>query len=120
MNGIKYVRPGGGYVPHPDLHHYWFVDVNGVNTHPMYTVQQGSCPQPVPVFRPHSGMLWDLIAQDDIFWNFEKFLIDHNGVPQWRFAPSAWGAHGEFVEPFMQQMLENREKSIAQTGKANA
>jgi len=106
LNGIRYVRPGEDFMPHQDLHIYWKLDVNGINTHPMYTFLKGSCPQAVPQFRPKDWLSYDIIAQSDVFWNFEKFLIDKNGIPRWRFAPSAWGSNGDFVEPYLQMLLK--------------
>jgi len=77
----------------------------------MYTFLKGSCAQPNPAFREKKYLFWDDIAQTDVNWNFEKFLIDQDGIPRWRFADSAWGDHGEFVEPFLQQLLTERNSS---------
>jgi glutathione peroxidase len=49
------------------------IDVNGKNAHPLYKYLT----KEVPGF-----------ITDDIKWNFGKFLIDKNGVPVERFAPT--------------------------------
>ena len=50
------------------------IDVNGKNGHPLYTYLKDEL----------SGLLTDAIK-----WNFSKFLIDANGKPTKRFAPTA-------------------------------
>lgn len=35
LNGIKYVRPGGGFVPNFQM--FKKIDVNGKDEHPLYT-----------------------------------------------------------------------------------
>ena len=49
------------------------IEVNGKNTHPLYVFLKDKLP----------GFLGKSIK-----WNFTKFLIDKNGVPFKRFAPS--------------------------------
>lgn len=49
--------------------------------------------------------MYNPIRASDIIWNFEKFLIDRNGVPRFRFHPTAW-SHGDVViEMFIEQLL---------------
>jgi glutathione peroxidase len=48
------------------------LEVNGDNTHPLYLFLKNALP---------------LEGKNDIRWNFEKFLIDVNGVPVKRYAP---------------------------------
>jgi glutathione peroxidase len=50
------------------------VDVNGANTHPIFEYLKNSLP--------------GLLGMKDIKWNFAKFLIDKNGKPVKRFAPT--------------------------------
>ena len=65
------------------------IDVNGDNTHPLYkylkTVLEGT-------------------MGNDIKWNFTKFLLDRNGKPVKRFAPT--------VKP--EEITEDIEKLLSQ------
>ena len=49
------------------------IDVNGANTHPIFKYLKSELP----------GFIFKRIK-----WNFTKFLVDSNGVPVKRFAPS--------------------------------
>lgn len=49
------------------------IEVNGANTHPIFKYLKSELP----------GFIFKRIK-----WNFTKFLIDQNGVPVKRFAPS--------------------------------
>lgn len=49
------------------------VDVNGVNTHPLWQFLKNS----------KNGLMGDFIK-----WNFSKFLVDRNGIPVERFGPT--------------------------------
>jgi len=119
MNGLVYVRPGNGWLPHPDLHIYSKIEVNGQDGHPMYNFLKSACPQAVPVFEARENLFYDPVAQNDVYWNYEKFLIDRNGVPRWRFAPSTWGANGEFVEPYLQALLNNSNQVKDRSKRSN-
>uniref|UniRef100_A0A914P915 Glutathione peroxidase n=1 Tax=Panagrolaimus davidi TaxID=227884 RepID=A0A914P915_9BILA len=77
LNGIKYVRPGKGFQPHKNLHIYEKVEVNGENHHPLFEYLKGSCPQTVPEIGKKEDFMYNLIRQNDITWNFEKFLVDN-------------------------------------------
>ncbi|CAB1343956.1 unnamed protein product [Coregonus sp. 'balchen'] len=63
LNLLKYVRPGGGFVP--------------------------KFPESLPYVNPVIGDIkkfyWSPIKVNDIRWNFEKFLIDSKGVPFRRY-----------------------------------
>ena len=50
------------------------VEVNGPSTHPIFEYLKESLP--------------GLLGSEDIKWNFTKFLIDKNGTPMKRFAPT--------------------------------
>ena len=47
---------------------------------------------------------WSPVRNDDITWNFEKFLVNHNGQPYRRYSP--------VVEP--KEITEDIEKLIKQ------
>uniref|UniRef100_A0A915JBF8 glutathione peroxidase n=1 Tax=Romanomermis culicivorax TaxID=13658 RepID=A0A915JBF8_ROMCU len=52
LNGLRYVRPGNNFTPHPNLHIYGKLDVNGENAHPMYKYLRESCPPTTKVIAP--------------------------------------------------------------------
>uniref|UniRef100_A0A1I7TZX3 Glutathione peroxidase n=1 Tax=Caenorhabditis tropicalis TaxID=1561998 RepID=A0A1I7TZX3_9PELO len=104
MNGIMYVRPGNGWKPHQNLHIYGKLETNGENQHPVYEFVKESCPQTVDKIGKTDELMYNPIRASDITWNFEKFLIDRNGQPRFRFHPTAW-SHGDVVTPFIEQLL---------------
>eukprot|EP00300_Choanocystis_sp_HF-7_P035171 c48583_g1_i1.p1 GENE.c48583_g1_i1~~c48583_g1_i1.p1 ORF type:complete len:190 (+),score=56.28 c48583_g1_i1:23-571(+) len=70
---------------------YGKIDVNGANTHPLYaylkqTLGGVPCPVEHELYQFLLGEKVDL-ANDEIKWNFEKFLIV-NGRPIKRFEPT--------------------------------
>lgn len=86
LNGLKYVRPGNSYVPNFDM--FQKSEVNGKNEILLYTWLKKLCPRPDSVVSDSNSVLWQPIKTTDVYWNFEKFLLDHNGKPVSRFAPS--------------------------------
>lgn len=84
MNGITYVRPGGGFQPNFPLTEK--LDVNGENEHPLYTYLKSACPPAWSYFKDISRYSYSPIKSSDVRWNFEKFLIDTNGVPLMRYS----------------------------------
>lgn len=54
------------------------VDVNGDNAHPVYKFLKSM----------KSTTLLGVPVMSDIAWNFEKFLIDRNGVVMQRYKPT--------------------------------
>jgi glutathione peroxidase len=50
------------------------IEVNGDNTHPIFVYLKSSLP--------------GLLGSQDLKWNFTKFLIDKNGIPFKRYAPT--------------------------------
>lgn len=92
LNGLRYVRPGAGFQPHPNMHLLHKTVVNGDQGHELYDYLKTSCPQPSTAqFNPRESF-WQPIQVNDITWNFEKFIISPSGVPLYRFRPK--------VEPF--------------------
>jgi len=87
LNCLKYVRPGNNYVPEFYLSEK--IDVNGADVHPLFAFLKGVCPQPgatIPRFPITPS--WSPVTPNDITWNFEKFLIDKNGIPYKRYEPT--------------------------------
>jgi len=82
MNGLKYVRPGGGFVPNFPLTEK--LDVNGANQHPMYTYLKDVCPSVSHAFR--KPITYDPTYTEDVKWNYEKFLVGPDGRPIYRYS----------------------------------
>jgi glutathione peroxidase len=87
INGIKYVRPGNGFVPEFVMTKK--IDVNGVKQHPLYSYLKRSCPSTKDEFSKREKLFYDNLHARDIRWNWEKFLIDpHSGKPVKRYDAS--------------------------------
>lgn len=54
------------------------------------------------------------MKNSDIRWNFEKFLVDHNGKPYKRYDPNASVKH---MENDINYLLELRENSLREREK---
>uniref|UniRef100_A0AAX7TNR1 Glutathione peroxidase n=1 Tax=Astatotilapia calliptera TaxID=8154 RepID=A0AAX7TNR1_ASTCA len=82
LPGLKYVRPGNGFVPNFLL--FEKGDVNGKNELFIFLcATQSSCPAVGEDFGPMYGRLfWEPLKISDIKWNFEKFLVGMDGKPQ--------------------------------------
>uniref|UniRef100_A0A8C2E4S9 Glutathione peroxidase n=1 Tax=Cyprinus carpio TaxID=7962 RepID=A0A8C2E4S9_CYPCA len=77
LSGLKYVRPGNGFVPNFQL--FEKVEVNGVNEHALFTfLKVGHC---------LIKLFWEPLKINDIKWNFEKFLVGPDGRPVMRWFP---------------------------------
>ncbi|KAK5850987.1 hypothetical protein PBY51_001815 [Eleginops maclovinus] len=98
LNVLKYVRPGGGFVPKFPV--FSKVEVNGINEEPLFTYLKESLPYVNPVIGDGKKFYWSPIKVNDIRWNFEKFLITADGLPFKRY---------ELHCP-----IENVEKDIAE------
>lgn len=83
MDGLKHVRPGGGFVPSFPMTEK--VDVNGERQHPLYVYLKYFCPPIDDIFRDF--LYYHPMAIDDVHWNFEKFLVGRNGRVAARYHP---------------------------------
>ncbi|KAF6364498.1 glutathione peroxidase 5 [Rhinolophus ferrumequinum] len=83
LPGLKYVRPGGGYVPNFQL--FEKGDVNGEKEQKVFTFLKHSCPHPSELLGSFKRISWEPIKVHDIRWNFEKFLVGPDGVPVMRW-----------------------------------
>ncbi|KAH3699938.1 hypothetical protein DPMN_074899 [Dreissena polymorpha] len=82
MNGLKHVRPGGGFVPNFPL--TLTTKVNGQDEHPMYKYLKSLCKS---VYKKlYHPILYDPVYTEDVKWNYEKFLIGPDGIPIYRYA----------------------------------
>ncbi len=109
LNGIRYVRPGNNFQPQMKL--FRKIDVNGDNEHPLFSYLkvnsvkllfciainvtncvknlQSCCPPTRDYFQEATKLYYTKIRVNDIRWNFEKFLVNRQGVPVMRYDASA-------------------------------
>lgn len=80
---LKYVRPGGGFVPNFQL--FEKGDVNGDKEQKFYTFLKNSCPPTSELLGTPSRLFWEPMKIHDIRWNFEKFLVGPDGIPIMRW-----------------------------------
>uniref|UniRef100_A0A8C0H2U0 glutathione peroxidase n=1 Tax=Chelonoidis abingdonii TaxID=106734 RepID=A0A8C0H2U0_CHEAB len=85
LPALKYVRPGGGFVPNFQL--FQKGDVNGEEEQKFYTFLKNSCPPVVESFGDPKKLFWEPLKIHDIKWNFEKFLVGPTGRPVMRWGP---------------------------------
>jgi len=83
---LKHVRPGDDFVPNFEM--FAKSDVNGKNENPIYTFLKSRCPSVRKEFQAPYKLYYDPYHQDDIRWNFEKFLINKSGHPVRRYDES--------------------------------
>lgn len=85
LNGVKYVRPGGGFVPNFQM--FAKIDVNGPNEAPIYTYLKNNCPATTNTFTP-LFLMYTPIKSSDVMWNWETFLVNKEGKVIARAPPS--------------------------------
>ncbi|XP_077978855.1 glutathione peroxidase 3-like [Glandiceps talaboti] len=80
LNGIKYVRPGGGYVPNFPI--FEKGDVNGAKAQEIWKYLKETCKSPEEKLGSASRLHWDPFHNDDIRWTFlDRFIINTEGFP---------------------------------------
>lgn len=84
LNGVRYVRPGGGFEPRMTI--FQKTQVNGDSEDPIYTFLKSGCEYTDTDFS--SGLYYEPLRVGDLHWNFEKFLINREGKPVYRYHPS--------------------------------
>jgi len=83
-------------------------DVNGKNENPIYTFLKNRCPSVRKEFQAPYKLYYDPYHQDDIRWNFEKFLLDHNGQPVRRYDESLDPSE---IIPDIEALMDNIPRS---------
>jgi len=63
-------------------------DVNGKDQNPIYEFLKSRCPSVRAEFQASYKLYYEPYHQDDIRWNFEKFLVNHQGQPVRRYDES--------------------------------
>mmetsp|Transcript_11791 Transcript_11791/g.17564 ORF Transcript_11791/g.17564 Transcript_11791/m.17564 type:complete len:147 (+) Transcript_11791:369-809(+) len=86
---LKHIRPGNGYEPNFPI--FNSVDINGANAHPLFTYMKSVLPIPEGetgemLMADPKFIIWSPINRNDVSWNFEKFLVDQNGIPVKRYS----------------------------------
>jgi len=87
LNCLKYVRPGGGYVPNFTLFQKTHVNGDPSQIHPVYQYLRAACPPSSDMIDHLPYISWSPVNIYDLSWNFAKFLIDKNGRPYRRYNP---------------------------------
>jgi len=91
---LRNVRPGGGYEPRFPLSTR--VEVNGADAHPLFKWLRAALPMPHDDAGGHGSehimdnirlIIWSPVTRSDVTWNFEKFLVNQDGVPVRRYSP---------------------------------
>lgn len=97
LNTLKYVRPGDGYEPKFQI--MTKSEINGDKQEALWTFLKESIPYPyddrggtgsdfIYQLQPNDKPIqWSPVRRNDVSWNFEKFLIDQNGIPVKRYSP---------------------------------
>uniref|UniRef100_A0A8C5NUC4 Glutathione peroxidase n=1 Tax=Jaculus jaculus TaxID=51337 RepID=A0A8C5NUC4_JACJA len=106
LSGLKYVRPGGGFVPNFQL--FEKGDVNGDKEQKVFTFLKNACPPTSELVGSPKQLFWEPIKTHDIRWNFEKFLVGPDGVPVMRWF------HQTPVSTVKADILEYLQQSRAQ------
>jgi len=83
---LKHVRPGDNFEPNFEM--FAKSDVNGKLENPIYSFLKGRCPSVRAEFQASYKLYYEPFHQDDIRWNFEKFLVNHLGQPIRRYDES--------------------------------
>ncbi|XP_037699837.1 epididymal secretory glutathione peroxidase [Choloepus didactylus] len=83
LPGLKYVRPGNGFVPGFQL--FEKGDVNGEKEQKVFTFLKHFCPHPSEILGSYRYISWEPLKVHDIRWNFEKFLVGPDGLPVMRW-----------------------------------
>jgi len=104
---LKHVRPGDDFVPNFEM--FAKSDVNGKNENPIYTFLKSRCPSVRKEFQAPYKLYYDPYHQDDIRWNFEKFLIDHRGQPVRRYDESLDPSE---IVPDIDVLLDNIDNGV--------
>uniref|UniRef100_T1INU7 Glutathione peroxidase n=1 Tax=Strigamia maritima TaxID=126957 RepID=T1INU7_STRMM len=104
-NGIKHVRPGNGFEPAFQL--FVKIDVNGEHEHPLYTFLKVSfCPPVDSIFAEKERLFYKPLRDNDVRWNFEKFLISKTGKVLVRYAARVPISE---IEPDVLRVLDDQD-----------
>lgn len=114
-NCLRHARPGNGFEAKFSMMKK--ADVNGFEAQPIFKYLRAALPYPedrtpeLDIEQPYGAMkdsqttrcLWTPKSPNDVMWNFEKFILDKNGVPRHRFSPKF---ATEKLAPFIEALLK--------------
>jgi len=87
---LRHIRPGNNFRPLMDI--FQKINVNGRNEDPLFTFLKETLPIPHDnqdhLMDNPSSIIWRPVKRSDISWNFEKFLVDPDGLPVKRYSKS--------------------------------
>ena len=113
LDSLMYVRPGKGFKPAFPLLEP--CKVNGDKASELFKwlrISQPYCHDRTPELdmnEPYGYMSgtglpdWSPRTPSDIMWNFEKFLVDKQGKPRYRFSPRF---ETKNLEPYIEALLK--------------
>lgn len=85
---LQNVRPGVKFEPKFTI--YNKLDINGSQAHPVYEYLKVKQPLPQDddgqIARDLSEICWHPVCRSDVSWNYEKFLVSHDGHPIKRYS----------------------------------
>jgi len=78
-------------------------DVNGKKTQPVYWFLRDRClTGRSEISDTNTDIIWSPVTVSDLSWNFEKFLINRDGRPAYRY-PDKWDP--EDLVPDIEELL---------------
>lgn len=108
---MKAVKPGCQFTPLFKL--FKKCDINGSNTHPVYQYLKLKQPQPSydngTLATKGHFVSWSPVSRFDIAWNFEKFLVNHDGQLVKRYT---WKAPVELVKKDIEFYLKKIPRHV--------
>lgn len=116
LNTLKHVRPGGGYEPNFPM--FTKTEANGAGASPMFAFLRGAIKFPCDDFKGQGAdymiaahkIDWTPVTRTDLSWNFEKFLVNQDGVPVRRYSP---GFPTEDVGKDIEALLEGGPNALS-------
>uniref|UniRef100_A0A2P2I174 Glutathione peroxidase n=1 Tax=Hirondellea gigas TaxID=1518452 RepID=A0A2P2I174_9CRUS len=87
LNAIRYVRPGNNFESKV-TQYFKKIDVNGADQIPLYAYLKETCGKTFTTFANKDMLFYEPLRVGDLYWNYEKFLIDRDGKPYTRYHPS--------------------------------
>uniref|UniRef100_A0A8B9MYM0 glutathione peroxidase n=1 Tax=Accipiter nisus TaxID=211598 RepID=A0A8B9MYM0_9AVES len=116
LPALKYVRPGGGFVPNFQL--FQKGDVNGAKEQKVYTFLKNACPPVAEEFANPKNLFWEPLRNHDIKWNFEKFLVGPDGVPvmRWYHRTNIAVVKNDIIAYIRQQQQQQQEQQPQEEG----
>lgn len=89
LDQLKLIRPGNGYEPNFPM--FARADINGENELPLFAYLKNSLPIPEgeegeTLMKDPLAIIWSPVKRSDVSWNFEKFLVNKDGIPVKRYS----------------------------------